>query len=355
MPLGPDRPPLARLLPWALAPLLLLGAAPWARAEDAPTAPVAPAPAAEAPPKADPLVIGRFPGTPECIVDGDTVRLPKGNPSVRVLGIDSEELFKQARDRKAAEKDFAAYAKAQQGDHPRPRKYGTPAGEAARDFARALMKDATGLRLERDAVDARAKGTYGRILAHVFIEKPSGEVHLAEALVRAGHSPYFTKYGRSRRFDAAFRKAQDEAREAKRGIWSSEGPGHYPDYEERLRWWNARADQITRWRAIAGKPNHVTLGAKGADKKLATLVGKEVVLFGLYDRELPVSGADRRILLLSHERGRGIPLVFFDPKVIGALDMDALGKGYVTVRGKLTLYKDRPQIVVESPTQISTK
>ena len=340
MPLGPCHP---RRLTTALL-CLLLGSG-LAFGEE---------PKADAKP-ADPLVIGTWPASVECVVDADTVRIGEKRQGVRILAVDAEEVFREPKDRKAAEQDFAAYAKAKRGESKYPVKYGTPAGEAAREFVKGLMDGVTHIRLERDAVGDRAKGTYGRLLGHVFLVKPDGDVLLSEALIRAGHSPYFNKYGRSRRFDARLNAAQAEARKAERGIWGKDGPAHYPDYEERVRWWTKRADLVDRWRAVAAKPDHVTLGAPDADAKLKALIGKEAVVFGVFDRELKVSSGTQRVFLLSHERRRGFPFVVFDPKVAATLDLEELGAWQVTLRGKITLYKERPQMVIESPTQISTR
>jgi len=109
---------------------------------ESPPAPASPAKAAPIVKKTDPLVIGTYPLALENIIDGDTIRLPDGLPSVRILGIDAEETFKHDADRKAAAQDFAAYAKLKRGRHARPVKYGTPAGEAAAQFLRTLGKGA---------------------------------------------------------------------------------------------------------------------------------------------------------------------------------------------------------------------
>ena len=327
-----------RLAAAALASLILLQAA-----------------GADEPPRADPLWIGTWPVTPEAVVDGDTVRLPAGMGSIRVLGLDCEEVFKDAAARAAAEQDFVAYAKAQRGARRLPVKYGTPAGETARGFAQQLAQGATAMRLERDALDAPVRGTYGRLLAHVILQGPQGPINLAEALIRAGHSPYFVKYGRSRRFDAIFRAAEAEARAAGRGIWGSTGPAHYPDYEERLGWWEARAQQVDQWQKEAARPDHVTLGAPDADERLGALVGKDAVVFGLLDRELEVKTKDKRVLLLTHLERRGFSLVFFDLTLPDQLDMHALTSRYLTVRGKVTLYNGRPQMIIESAAQISAR
>jgi endonuclease YncB( thermonuclease family) len=344
----------------ALLVALVLGVAA-ARADEPAKAPekapekATPQPAAK--PVQDPLLIGEYSVSPEQVVDGDTLRLPDGQGSIRILGLDTEETFKNERERKAAEADFAAYAKAQRGSDPRPVKYGTPAGEAAGAYLRNLVKGCTTMRLERDGVGARDRGTYGRILAHVFLQKADGtRINVAEALIRAGHSLYFVKYGRSLRFHGLFHLAQAEARKAERGIWAKDGPHHYPDYTERLLWWKARSAQVVRWRALASRPDHVTLGQPDADTKLAALVGKDAVVFGLFDRELKVKSGDKRIFLLSHERRRGFPLVFFDLEQAQTLAArEPFHSMYVTVRGKVTLYQGRPQMVLESAAQVSTQ
>lgn len=306
-------------------------------------------------PAADPWVLGVFAAGPESVIDGDTLRLPDGQPSVRVLGVDCEEIFKSERDREASAGDFPAYARSKRGTHPRPVKYGTPAGEEARRFVVELLRDVKQVRLERDRVGGRETDVYGRRLAHVILLKPDGEVNLARAVIRAGHSPYFVKYGRSERFDEIYRQAESEAQLAKRGIWDESGPPHYPDYGERLAWWRARAAQVERWRAGRDEPDHVTLGDADADRKLRERLGKHAVVFGLLAREIPVRGDDRRILLLGHMPRRGFALVIFSQEVYAALDMPALSSLYVTARGTVTLYKGRPQIVIDRPTQLSTK
>lgn len=318
-----------------------------------PAAPVAPGPAKPVPPK-DQLVFGTFAATAADVVDGDTIRIA-GQPAVRVLCVDTEETFKRPQDRAAAEADFAAYAKAMRGEHPRPRKYGTPAGEAAKVFFAELMKGVTKVRLERDELGAPETDIYGRRLAHVFLIKPTGDVLLTEALIKAGHSPYFVKYGGSVRFDARFRAAEKSARKAKRGVWSTEGPAHYPDYDERLTWWHAREAQIKAWRLLRGKPDHVSLGEPTTATKLKGLVGKQVVVFGLLSRVLETKDKSRMIVFLANERRRGFPVVFFDKAQYAKLDLEALASRYITVRGTLSLYKGRPQMVVERADQISTR
>src|SRR5207244_8338594 len=132
--------------------------------------------------------------------------------SVGVLGVDAEEVFHgksgEADERRAAE-DFPAYCREKRGLSKTPVKYGTPAGLLAKSFAADFFRDVKAVRLERDE-EGRDFDGFGRRLAHVFATKDGKAVLYAEALVRAGLSPYSVKYGRSRRFDAILRAAQAE-------------------------------------------------------------------------------------------------------------------------------------------------
>lgn len=311
----------------------------------------------EAPPQRTPSawVLGLSRVGADAVVDGDTLRLLDGGPTVRVLALDTEEVFKDDADRVAAATDFVAYAREKRGGSKVPVKFATPAGEAAKAFVLHLFEGVTAVRLERDEVLGHEIDPYGRRLAHVFLLRAGSESNLAAEVIRAGHSPYFTKYGRSVRFHDEFTALEREAQEARRGMWAQDGPDHYPDYGERRAWWERRAAQVERWRALAGRPDHVTLGAADADTRLATLLGQPVVVFGLFDRELPTGSPDRRVLLLAHRPQRGLPLVFFAPEVAARLDPDALATRYVTVRGSLSTFRGRPQIVVEAASQVSTE
>ncbi len=62
----------------------------------------------------------------------------------------------------------------------------------------------------------KKRGVYGRLLAYVFVD---GQNYCLE-LVKKGYSPYYTKYGRSQKYDKEFREAENYAKEKKRNIWS---------------------------------------------------------------------------------------------------------------------------------------
>jgi endonuclease YncB( thermonuclease family) len=362
---------MSRLLRALAAAGVLLLPAPWrspALAEEAPasrpaagtTSPPAERAASAAP--ADPLLLGEHALEPDPVVDGDTIRLaPRGRaPSVRILALDAEELFhgsrtEVARDRAAAERDFAAYAAGKRAGSPSPVKYGTPEGEAARDFAREAFRGVARVRLERDEVGRDTDG-YGRLLAHVFFEKDGREVLYAEAAIRAGHSPYFTKYGRSLRFDARFVAAQEEARRAKRGIWAEGGP-HYPDYAERLAWWEERAKQVEEWaRLAAAPPEGAVLARLGVPAETAALrrrVGERATVFGSLDRA--DADSSPKALLFSDAPHAPLRVVVPDDAVWNALDLGAASRRFCRVTGVVTEARGRLRLTLSSPTDISTR
>ena len=194
--------------------------------------------------------LDRSPKT-SAVVDGDTVHLEGLKESVRIVGVDAEEIFHSDTDRKAAEEDFARYAQAKRGAERRPVKYGTPEGEAAKEFAERYFRDVPQVLYVPDD-PAMPTEYYGRNLGHLLVDRDKDgvfEENFAVELVRNGHSPYFVKYGISRLFHAEFAAAEDEARREKRGIWSADpkAPHHYSDYEERRTWWLARAKAIERF------------------------------------------------------------------------------------------------------------
>src|SRR5262249_50278837 len=158
-------------------------------------------------------------------------RLEKPRENVRVQSVDAEEVFHEPAEREAATRDFAAYARSRRGLSKHPVKFGTPAGEAAKAWMVEVISGLRTVRLECEE-QGRDRDGFGRRLVHVFVSRGGKEWNVGEELVRAGWSPYFTKYGRSERYDARFRAAQAEAKAQKRGIWG-DAVAHYTDYDER--------------------------------------------------------------------------------------------------------------------------
>jgi hypothetical protein len=178
--------------------------------------------------------------------------------------------------------------------------------------------------------------------------------------VRAGMSPYFAKYGYSRRFHREFVAAQDEARAAERGIWDP-AKQHYLDYEQRLTWWNARARFIARFeRDGAGRDDMIDLTDWDAMRRLEQMEGEEVVVLATVGEVYRSDRVTR--VMLSRRRGEDLPLVFFDARVLERSGIERHSGEYVRVSGVVAKYRSRRkrgapreqlQIVVNVPRQVT--
>lgn len=125
------------------------------------------------------------------VVDGDTIIIQrKGKKErVRLLRVNTPESV-----------------------HP-DKKRNTPMGKVASDFTKKQLKNEK-VTLE---FEGERRDRYDRLLAYVFV----GEENYCVTLVEEGMSPYYTAYGLSEKYDEEFRKAERNARDAKRGIWST--------------------------------------------------------------------------------------------------------------------------------------
>jgi endonuclease YncB( thermonuclease family) len=301
------------------------------------------------------VVIGEF--ELSRIVDGDTIRVDGLDSSLRLLGLDAEETFKSAEDRRQADADFDAYLIHKRGGGPRPVKAATPMGEAAKEFAKQFFAGVTRVRLERD--DPREiRDRYDRYLAYVFAEKDGRWVNFNVECVRAGMSPYFAKYGYSRRFHDELAAAQAEAQAARRGVWDPSQP-HYPDYPERLAWWNARGAFLARYqRQVDHDPSFIALTQWDAVQRLEARVGQPVsILATVGDVRLGDRGPTR--VLLSRKMFGDVPLIFFDKDVFAATGIAAWKGEFVLATGVVSVYENKHshkkqlQVVIDRPGQIT--
>ena len=128
------------------------------------------------------------------VVDGDTLLLASG-ARVRLQGIDTPETVLE--------------------DHPVER-WGPEATQFAKDFVRrADSRVRLTFSLER-------KDRHDRFLAFVW----DGDIMLNEELVRAGLAHARLNYRYSGTMKRRLAKAQEEARAAKRGLWSKPAPSY---------------------------------------------------------------------------------------------------------------------------------
>lgn len=302
------------------------------------------------------LVVGEFHVTK--VSDGDTIRVDGLDSSLRLLGLDTEETFEHyPSDRRLFESvGWQEYAKQKRDGHAHPAKYATPLGDDAWHWAEKFFDGASNVRIERDN-PAEIRDAYNRYLAYVFVQKNGTWVNYNVECVRSGMSPYFPKYGQSRRFHKDFVAAQEEARAAKRGIWAP-GVMSYPDYDERLAWWNARGEFVAKFRADGeGKDNFIDISHWDATKQIEDLVGKEVTILGVVgDVRIGEKGPTR--VSLARQRFSGFPLVFFDRDVFVQSGIGTWAGEYVRVTGIPTIYENRfnhkkqVQIVIDRAAQI---
>lgn len=252
-------------------------------------APIDPKPAPAVEPqlaKDEALVIGTYALKKDGVVDGDTIRVEGIKKSLRLLGIDTEEKahprWPKPRQQALMKSDWPAYVK-EMNQGRLPRKFATPMGQRATDWAKQWFGEGRKLRLEKDD-PSTGPDRYGRVLCYVWLMRENQKplLYNVEA-VRAGMTPYFNKYGRSKRFDAVFRAAQAEAQANKRGIWAK-GAQAYPDYEVRLAWWNRRAEALSRYRALQAKGKApLNMDSSTAISALLRLVGQDVSVMGVID------------------------------------------------------------------------
>jgi endonuclease YncB( thermonuclease family) len=290
------------------------------------------------------------------ITDGDTIHVDGLDSSLRLIGIDTEETFKTDGDRRDYEAGWEHYLKKKRGESKRPVKMATPFGDAAKKFAVKFFDGVDRVRLERDHA-SEIRDRYKRYLAYVVAHKNGRWINYNVEAVREGYAPYFTKYGYSRKYHKEFLAAQEEAKANKRGIWSADVQ-RYPDYPERLAWWNARGEFVEEFRREGeGKTGYVDITHWDAQKQIEDSVGKEIHVLGTIDKaEIGQKGPSRATM--SGSRQFDFPLIFFDNDVFGTSGVREWRGEYVVVTGVPSIYENKKthrkqvQIKVERASQI---
>ncbi len=305
-------------------------------------------------PDKSPLLLGTFPLLK--VIDGDTIKVGGLDSTLRLLAIDTEETFKKEKERRAYEQGWERYLAEAEAKSRGPVKIPTPLGEDAKHFAVEFFKGVRSVHLELDH-PKEVRGRFNRFLTYVFADKGGERINYNIECVRAGMTPYFTKYGYSRRFHDEFVAAQAEARAAGRGIWDPDKQ-HYLDYDARLAWWNARADYIAAFEAEAeGRDDHIILTHFDSSDRLASLVGREVVILATI-ADIRDSKTGPTKVLLSRRMFSDFAVIFFDDEVFEATGMRKHKGEHVQVRGVVTSwynkYKKREdlQIEVKLPGQV---
>jgi micrococcal nuclease len=301
----------------------------------------------------DEYIIGEF--TVSKILDGDTFRFEGLERSTRLLGIDTEETWKDD-DAEMKVNDISTrwveYYAHKRDSSLKPAKIESPFGYDTWQWTKKLFKDVVKVRLEVDDFK-RVMDMFNRYLLYIIAVRADGtEFNYNVECVKQGYSPYFSKYGYVARFHNEFTAAQKYAQDNKLGIWSGKELC-YPDYTERIEWWDGRAEQIKKFETtFAGKPGFYSMLDINDYKKLKEHLNDSVTIFGNVSRV--IKDNDPRIVKLEINDYDHVDLVFFKRNfdLLEELKLDNPKDYYIYAKGKLTEYKGRLQIIVDEKNQI---
>jgi len=298
------------------------------------------------------LIVGNFVITK--ITDGDTFKFKNLDKSTRLLCIDTEETFKSKDARERSEEiasDWLNFYRENQKGSNHPIKLDSPFGYETWQWTKEFMEDVDSVRLEKDD-NLRGIDVFDRYLVYVIAYKKGKEINYNIECVKTGHSPYFNKYGNSRRFHKEFVEAQEYAKKNKLGIWDA-STKCYPDYEERLVWWNKRAAQIENFeKTHAGDNKYINFLSDDGFANLKDYIGTEVIIFAsiseIFNTKFPY------LIRFSHDRLNSVDLVVFEDKadLFNEIKLDDFMSNYIYVKGKLELYKGKYKITFKSKDQL---
>jgi endonuclease YncB( thermonuclease family) len=298
------------------------------------------------------LIIGNY--IVAKVVDGDTFKLINLGKSTRLLCIDTEETLKSKNAKERTEEiasDWLNYYKEKKGNSTYPIKLDSPFGYDTWQWTKEFMSDVDSVRLEKDD-NIRVIDVYDRYLVYVIVYKKGKEINYNIECVKTGYSPYFSKYGYSRRFHKEFVEAQDYARKNKLGIWNPKTKC-YPDYKERLEWWNKRAKQIENFESkYQNKENYFNILNDDDFKRLDDFIGQEVVIFGsignIETNKYPY------LVRYSHSRAQGVDLVVFEDKsdLYSQINFEEYKEYYTYLKGKLDKKYGKYRIVFKYKKQV---
>ncbi len=299
------------------------------------------------------LLIGEFALAPDPVLDGDTIEVEGLERTLRLVALDTEETIKDEGSRRQVEADWPGYLKARRGSSPRPTKPGTPMGDEAKKFASRFFSDVDRVRLERDH-PKEIRDRFDRYLAYAFVRKGGRWLNYNLEAVRAGMSPYYSKYSYSRRFHDEFAAAEKEARAAQRGIWNPDPNNrHYRDYDERKPWWDARARFVRAFEQDErGRDDFIVLTHWDALGRLQKKMGHEVTVLGQVTRVILGDRGSSRVKL------GDVTVVFLDKDVVASTGIGRYSGEFVRVSGVVSEYRNKYngrrqlQLIVNRPSQV---
>lgn len=293
------------------------------------------------------------------VTDGDTFRFQNLTKPTRLLFIDTEETFKgkdSEEKLKAIIDKWLEYYYEQKAEKKSdyPIKLESPFGMQTTEWAKEFFKDVNRVRIEKDDT-LRGEDMYGRYLVYLFAEKQGKFINYALECVRQGYSPYFNKYGNSNRFHKEFLEAQEYARANKLGIWNPLSKC-YPDYEQRIKWWNERAEELNYFYANYGNDKNVINLLNGdAQQRLKDAEGTEVTVFG----NIGETNVERFPYLLRNSISKEVSLDLLidekDLEVFNSLDIKRMESNYFYCTGRIEERDSRYKMYITNKEQVRFK
>lgn len=274
------------------------------------------------------------------VIDGDTIHVQRGErrEKLRLLNLDTEE-------------------KTSSFDSGKPQ---TSFGDQTAAYVKGLFScDSEGLpidsahpprvRLEYEG-DVEERGNFGRLLCYVYL----GDLNLAEHLIREGYSPYYTKYGFSKRHHELFAAAEASARERRVGIWNerTNAGGKRNDYPKLKSWWDTRARAMQHFERSRGAGDY-SASVDGERKALEAAAGRDVRVFG----GVWSITAERRLVRVELEGSADRPVQLVFPHDVDRTQLLALlstlcregGNDFILTRGQVVPTKRAIEIHVADP------
>ena len=290
------------------------------------------------------LGLGRYLLKKNPVVDGDTLRVQGLDRPLRLIGVDTEEIFVDDALRREAQTDFDAYWKrmSQKDNH----RIATPFGEETKRWAQEYFLGIEEVWLDRDQ-PRQVFGRFGRYLVYVWVRKNGRWRNYNLDSVRAGMSAYFTKFGFAERLHGAFVHAELGAKRDEVGIWDAHKKA-YPDYPRRQRWWQQRARFVRKFvRRSQGKEDHIDLRDVDSPERIVAQRGKQVFLLGIVVN-LSRKGKRPRAFL-GHRLGKDLPIVFQDHQVLRESRVYRSIGDFVVVQGKVSGHGKKLHVTVVHP------
>ncbi|TNE52163.1 MAG: thermonuclease family protein [Deltaproteobacteria bacterium] len=280
------------------------------------------------------------------VIDGDTIRVEINGEqeSLRLVCLDTEE------SQKGSDKPV------------------TNAGKLASEMAKKFFTEADGswckisMEFESNAsledCLEHERGNYGRLICYVY----KGDVSYNLHAIRGGWSPYFVKYGTSRFFHAEMLEAEREAQAHRRVIWdpATNAGGMSRDYETLVPWWNSRGAWMDDFRSHGRSKGALEVRSDYARLLEAMRAGDTVTLFCDLQQGITKETESGSVIYVGTQ-GRSFSL--WIPKETTEEHTALLhlihdryarhGRGFVYVTGKVTSFRDKPQIVLSQLSQLS--